>query len=169
MVSAPAAAASAQIVVDFADMKCSNNPGGRITTSCLGSCVAVAIWDPEMHVGGVLQYMLPDSFLARDRALNNPFYFADTGIPLLFRKSYKLGADKSRLVTRLIGGADVLQPRDMLAIGARNQVAARTVLGKNGVQVRQEYLGGRHAMECTLFLEDGRVQVRLANGVEIDL
>lgn len=158
-----------QIIVDFADMKCSNNPTGKIKTATLGSCVAVAIWDPELHIGGVLQYMLPDSYLARERALNNPYFFADTGIPLLFRKSYKLGAVKERIVCKLAGGAAVRDPSGTFEIGQSNQLAARKVLGNNGITVRGESLGGCQAMELVLFLENGRTLVRLANGVEIDL
>lgn len=71
-------------------MKISNTPGTVLVTYSLGSCIAVAIYDPLVRVGGMLHFMLPDSELDPEKAQNNPFMFADTGIPSLFKATSTL-------------------------------------------------------------------------------
>ena len=34
--------------------------------------------------------------------------FADTGIPLLFRRAYEMGADKRRMVVAVAGGSQMM-------------------------------------------------------------
>ena len=57
-----------QIVVDIAELKVSNEPQAELITYSLGSCIGVAIWDPVVHVGGLLHYMLSDSTRSPDKA-----------------------------------------------------------------------------------------------------
>ena len=77
-------------VVGVADMKVSNDQEQMLVTYSLGSCIGVAIYDPVARVGGMLHYMLPESSLDRRKAQKNPSMFGDTGIPFLFKSSYKL-------------------------------------------------------------------------------
>jgi len=160
---------STQVIVDLADMKASNNPSGRMITYGLGSCLAVAIYDPEVRVGGLLHFMLPDSSISQQKALLNPFLFADTGIPFLFRRVYKLGAVKERILCKLAGAANVLDPDNFFNIGMRNHLAATTILSKNGVQVHGEYIGGQSGMTLAMHNATGRVVVTLPSGDEIEL
>jgi chemotaxis protein CheD len=134
--------------------------------------VAVAIYDPEVRVGGLLQFLLPDSRINQRKAMTNPFLFADTGIPLLFRRAYKLGAVKERIICRLVGGANVLedaQPEAPLEMGRRNYQAALDVLTRNNVRVRSEYVGGLTGMTLTMYLESGRLKVLLPTGKELEI
>ena len=82
------------LIVGISDIKVSNNVNDVIVTYALGSCIGVVVYDPMAKVGGMLHYMLPDSTLDQNKAKNNPAMFADTGIPLLFKTCYKLGAEK---------------------------------------------------------------------------
>lgn len=158
-----------QVIVDLADMKATNNPGGQMTTYALGSCVAVAIHDPVAHVGALLHFMLPDSGINRQKALLNPFIFADTGIPLLFRRAYKLGAVKEQIICKLAGASNVLDPGNFFNIGLRNHMAAVKVLNQNNVQVQGEYVGGTSGMTMTLHMSTGRVVVTMPSGDEVEI
>ncbi|MCL5270775.1 MAG: chemotaxis protein CheD [bacterium] len=160
---------SSQIIVDLADMKASNNPLSRMSTYALGACVAVAVYDPEVRVGGLLHYMLPDSSIDMERAFHNPFLFADTGIPLLFRRAYKLGAVKERIQCKLAGASNVLDPNNFFNIGLRNLTAARKILSKNNVTIQGEYIGGLSGMTLTMYLMEGRIVVKLPNGGEFGI
>jgi len=95
----------ADIVVGIADLKCSNNKSDILVTYALGSCIAVAVYDPQLSVGGLLHYMLPDSTLDENKAKDCPGMFADTAIPLLFKSCYALGAEKRRMRVKVAGGA----------------------------------------------------------------
>ena len=43
-----------QVVVGVADMKVSSKPEEVLVTHALGSCIGVAIYDPQVRVGGIL-------------------------------------------------------------------------------------------------------------------
>ena len=115
------------LVVDIADLQVSNDPGVELVTYSLGSCIGVAIWDPETRVGGMIHYMLPESSLSQDKAKANPAMFADTGIPVLFRSAYNLGAAKKRLVIKVAGGSSLLDDNGTFNIGKRNYLALRKI------------------------------------------
>ena len=158
-----------QVIVDMADMKAMDYSSGQMTTSTLGSCLAVAIFDPVAHVAGLLRFMLPDSSIDRERALQNPFLFADTGIPLLFRRAYNLGAVKERIICKLAGASNVIDPSHFLEIGVLNHLAACQILSKNNVQVSGECVGGIAGMDLAMDMETGRIMVSQPYGGTVEL
>ncbi|MDD5531533.1 MAG: chemotaxis protein CheD [Syntrophales bacterium] len=85
----------AELVVGVADLKVSDNPHDILVTYALGSCIGVAVFDPVSKVGGLIHFMLPDSTLDPEKAREKPAMFADTGIPMLFKSCYELGAEKN--------------------------------------------------------------------------
>jgi chemotaxis protein CheD len=149
--------------VQFADARGAG--GGRLATYALGSCVGVAIHDPVAGVAGLLHAMLPASSTDPARAAETPAMFVDTGVPLLFRESYRLGAKKERLVVRLAGGAHQAEREedDLFQIGKRNLLAVRKLLWRNNVIVRAEDVGGSRVSR-TLYLDaaTGALRVRAA-------
>jgi chemotaxis protein CheD len=158
-----------QIVVDMADMKATNTGAGWLTTYVLGSGVAVAIHDPVTQVSGLLHFILPSSQLDRKRALNNPYYFGDTGIPLLYRRAYKLGAEKDRLICKIAGGGDVLEGKIHFGIGADNHKVAREILLKNNANITAEYPGGINGMRLHMNAKSGQVIIQFSNGDQIEI
>lgn len=152
------------VLVDIADMRVSADYGCILATSSLGACIGVAIYDPLTRVGGLLHYILPEARTNPDRARLNPFLFADTGIPMLFREAYKYGAVRGRLQIKLAGGANVLDPIHYFNIGKRNYLAARRLFFKNNLLITSELVGGYSGKSMRLYLEDGRVEVRLPDG-----
>ena len=158
-----------QIIVDLADMKSTNNVAARLTSAVLGSCAALAIYDPVAKVGGLLHFFLPESILDRQRALQNPYIFADTGIPLLFRRCYKLGAVKERVICKLAGGGTVIDKAKVFEMGTLNYESARKVLVANGVAITAEKVGGHGGMMVSLMMDTGRVVIKMSSGEEVDL
>lgn len=140
-------------IVGVSDMKLSNSAGDLIVTHALGSCVGIAIYDPVALVGGILHYMLPQSKIDANKAVNNPYMFGDTGIPELFTQAYKLGATKGNLRVVMAGGAQVFEKKDFFAIGKRNVVIARKMFWKNNVLIATEHVGGN--IPRTMYLEIG--------------
>jgi chemotaxis protein CheD len=140
-----------------------------LVTYALGSCIAVAIHDPVAGVGGLLHYMLPESAISPAKAGGNPYMFADTGIPLLFRRAYEYGAEKRRLVVRVAGGAQVMDSEGIFNIGKRNYLALRKVLWKAGVLVQAEDVGGNVPRTVRLEVGSGRFWLRGAGSAEWEL
>ena len=150
-----------RIVVGVADAGISDDPSSTIVTYSLGSCIAVCIADPVARVAGMLHFMLPDSKIAPEKAAANPCMFADTGIPYLFREAYRLGADKSRIVIKAVGGAQGADATGLFAIGKRNIVAMRKIFWQNGVMLTRSDLGGSGYRMATLEVGTGAVRVKM--------
>jgi chemotaxis protein CheD len=148
------------VVVGIADCQVSNVRDHVLVTYALGSCIAVAIHDPVAGVGGLLHYMLPESGIDPAKAGQKPYMFADTGIPLLFRRAYQQGAEKRRLVVRVAGGAQVMDEQGVFNIGKRNYLALRKILWKAGVLLHAEDVGGSASRTVGLEVGTGRFWLR---------
>jgi chemotaxis protein CheD len=144
------------VVVGVADCQISSDRDSTIVTYALGSCIAVAIHDSTAGVGGLLHFMLPESGIDRAKAQANPYMFADTGIPLLFRNAYEHGAEKRRITVRLAGGAQVMDDNGVFNIGKRNYLAVRKILWKAGVLVHGEAIGGETSRTVRLEVGTGK-------------
>jgi len=134
---------------------------GTITTIGLGSCVAIALYDATVRVGGLAHVLLPSEAMSRDRS--NPAKFPETALPLLMAEMSKLGARAERITAKIAGGASMfasLMPATGINIGERNVVAVREVLACLKVPIVGEDTGRDYGRTVFLHLEDGRVEVR---------
>ncbi len=145
------------ITVGIADCRVSSDPNELLVTHGLGSCIAVAIHDPVAKVAGMLHFMLPDSRAAGEAAKQRPHMYADTGIPDLFHSAYAHGADKRRIIVRLVGGAQVLDPNGVFNIGKKNHAACRRILWAAGVLIQAEEVGGSVSRTVRLEVASGRL------------
>jgi chemotaxis protein CheD len=147
------------IVVGVADCQTTADPQLLLITYALGSCVAVVVHDPVAKIGGLLHFMLPDSALDPARSQQNPYKFADAGIPLLLNQVCSQGASKKRLVVWAVGGAQILDDQGVFQIGKRNCLAARRALWKHGLMVSGEAVGGVDFRTVKLEIATGRLLV----------
>ncbi len=152
------------LIVGISDIKVSNNAGDVIITYALGSCIGIVVFDPIAKVGGMLHYMLPESTLDQNKARENPEMFADTGIPLLFKSCYKLGADKKRMIVKAAGGASILDDTNFFRIGQKNIMAMRKIFWKNNVMIDEEDTGLNYNRTIRLEISTGKVFVRSSGG-----
>jgi chemotaxis protein CheD len=159
----------AEIVVGISDLKVSNNVDDVLVTFALGSCVGLVIYDPVAKVGGMLHYMLPDSTLDADKARAKPAMFADTGIPLLFKSCYKLGAEKKRMAVKVVGGASILDDTNYFRIGQKNVMALRKIFWKNNVLIDKEDTGKNCNRTVRLHIASGKVLVKSSGGDTTEL
>jgi len=157
------------LIVGIGDCKVSKQADDVLVTHALGSCIAVIIHDPVAKVAGLLHYMLPESSLDAEKAGQRPFMFADTGIPMLFKSAYQLGALKSRMIVMAAGGAQMLDPNGTFNIGQRNHTAMRKIFWKAGVIVHKEEIGGTSSRTVRIDVASGRVQLRTSGEPEHDM
>lgn len=148
------------LVVDIADLQVTDDPRKVLVTYSLGSCIGLAVWDPQVHVGGMLHYMLPESSLSPDKAKARPAMFGDTGIPALFRATYELGAVKKRLIIKVAGGAQLLDDKGTFNIGKRNYVMLRKLFWKNGILIDGEDVGASRSRTMRLHVDSGCVTIK---------
>ncbi len=157
------------IIVGVSDMKVSNDPDSVLITYSLGSCIGIAIYDAVVKVGGLLHFMLPESSLDLEKAKKNPYMFADSGIPQLFKSAYKLGAKKQRMKVIVVGGSQILDQKGFFNIGKRNNMAARKMLHKNNVIISYNNVGGNSNRTVKLAINDGSLGLKISGQGEIKI
>jgi len=158
---------SAQLLVGMADIQTIKGPG-LFTCLGLGSCIGFCALDPVANVAGMVHVMLPERF--PDKPVDNPGKFADTGIIALVQALEKLGANRSRLVCAMAGGAQVFKfganVASKLDIGARNGIAVEEQVKKLGLRVIARDIGGNAGRTMTLDAATGEVKVRTVSHEE---
>lgn len=154
-----------------ADLKVSGTVGERLITYALGSCLGIVIYDPVASVAGMLHVMLPTGTIDAQKMQDKPAMFVDSGVPMLFKECYKLGAKKERMIIKVAGGAHAgaSEEGDRFQIGKRNMIALRKLLWKNGVLVHANDTGGIQTSR-TMWVDVATGDVTLKiNGVESTL
>jgi len=152
-------AVAAEIRVKVADFAVAAE--GSIVTIGLGSCVAIALYDPQAQVAGLAHILLPSQTMSRDRA--NPAKFPETAIPLMLDGMRGLGARDERVAAKIVGGASMfanLASSNAINIGERNVKAVRDVLASMRIRIVAEDTGSDYGRSVYLFACDGRVEVR---------
>jgi two-component system chemotaxis response regulator CheB len=108
-------------------------------TTLLGSCVAVALYDPVTKVGGLNHYLLPNVVSTESP---NPRY-GSIAIPELLHEMEKLGALKKNIQAKVYGGGNVISSTIMAeGIGARNIEIALRMLAEFKIPVLEKNVGG---------------------------
>ena len=158
-----------RVIVGVSDMKVSNDPEAVLVTYSLGSCIGVTIYDAVAKVGGLLHYLLPESKLSPEKAVKNPYMFADTGIPALFKAAYELGAKKQRMKVIVAGGSQVMDQAGFFNIGKRNDIALRKMFHKNNVLIDYRDVGGIVNRTVKLEVTTGHAWIKVSGQGEIKI
>ena len=157
------------ITVDISDARVSDDPEHVLATYALGSCIGVCLYSRKMGTGGLLHYLLPDSKANPQKAGENPFVYADTGMKTLLEKLASMGIKKNQLSVKLAGGAQRLKVKaEGFDIGKRNYLAVRKILWKQGMFIDAEDVGGFSPRTLYMSVTDGSVTVK-SGGIEKDL
>jgi chemotaxis protein CheD len=125
----------------------------------LGSCVAVALYDAKLHVGGLAHVMLPEP----GTGVQMPGRAAPTAVPELVRLMLAAGARKRGMYARIVGGSAMFEsvlPAEGLRLGARNVEAVKAALSKAGIPLRAEDVGGSYGRSVFFDATDGKLLVR---------
>jgi chemotaxis protein CheD len=126
----------------------------------LGSCVAIALYDPKKHIGGLAHAMLPEP--RNGMRQGPPGRFATSAVAQLLAELDAQGAAVRRLRARLAGGASMfrnLLEGDGLRLGRRNVEAAREALAVAGVPVDGEDVFGTYGRSVYLDTSSGELRV----------
>jgi chemotaxis protein CheD len=153
--------------VGVAELKVSGN-SGVMASFGLGSCVAVAMFDPLKKIGGLAHVMLPES---RDKSSeDNPGKFADTAVEYLVDEMVRRGARRNGLRCKIVGGSQMFEIPDSRRrkegddsparhIGARNVEAVKRALREMGVPLTGEDTGGNYGRTIKFDTSNGEVEV----------
>ena len=153
-----------QLNVGISDMKTGKNPKDVLTTHSLGSCLGLAVYDPVVRVGGLIHCMLP-SVGESKKGSDKPYMYVSTGVPLMIRAMYALGATKPNLIFKAAGCGQMMNVMNHFNIGARNFETLVKLLGKNGISLAAKDVGGSRPRTMHLNLDTGKVTINSRNEV----
>lgn len=148
------------IKVGMADLKVCKSPDA-VTTLGLGSCVGIALRDPQTKIGGLAHIMLPDSTQIKDNT-NIP-KFADTGIEELVKQMMLAGAMPSRLQAKIAGGAQMFafqSKSELMCVGERNVEATKAKLRQLGIPILAQDTGLNYGRTVVFYPETGEFLIR---------
>ena len=150
------------LIVGISDYKLARHPE-VIVTYALGSCVGICLYDNLVKIGGLSHVMLPDSSMFTKNENINRMKFADTAIQDLVKDLVKMGANKSRLVAKIAGGAQMfeMQPGSLIGtIGDRNIFSVKKTLKSLNIPIIAEDTGSNFGRTVYFNLDTGIMKVQ---------
>jgi chemotaxis protein CheD len=132
-----------------------------LTTLGLGSCVGICLYDTSSRIAGMAHIMLPSS--AQIKNNSNIAKFADTGIVKLMEDMIKMGAKRSKLVSKIAGGSQMFSfndASDIMRIGSRNVAATKETLKALNIPLIAEDTGGNYGRTIELYSETGILLIK---------
>ena len=154
--------------IGLGEFKVSRNLDDELVAYGLGSCLGIGMYDPTTHVAGMVHVVLPEF---NHNESPSPKY-VEIGINTLLDEMVRSGANRSRIITRMAGGANMLLNGALsqsFNIGERNTVAARDVFKKLNIRLAAEEVGGNTGRTVRLYVSQGRMTVRVVGEKEHDL
>jgi chemotaxis protein CheD len=152
---------STLLVAGIGEMVFSSDPESHLVVYGLGSCVALAAWDPRTRVGGMAHFMLPSG----PPHSASPVKFIDTGLDTFLAALEARGAVPSRSLLKAAGAAAMLTVGGGVSIGKRNEDAIRATLVEHGLKLTASALGGSVGRTVQLDVSDGRLLIRSLSSV----
>jgi chemotaxis protein CheD len=149
-----------RVKVGIAEYDVTTN-GAPLTTSGLGSCLGIGMYDEHAGVAGLVHVMLPS---ADEVDGSNPAKFADTGIEALLEAMEREGADRTRVRAKVAGGSDMLDfSENGSGIGVRNIEQVERTLAALDIPIEEKDVGGDHGRSLRLQGASGDLVVKSAN------
>ncbi|AVX19255.1 chemotaxis protein CheD [Carboxydocella sporoproducens DSM 16521] len=158
-----------KIGVGLGEMHWSRTPNTALVCYGLGSCVGIAAYDPVKKLGAMAHVVLPDSSIMRPG--DSVYKYADTCVPALLAELERLGAERQRLQIKIAGGAQVLAVAGAarMDIGNKNVQAVKEAVRKSGLRISAEDTGGNHGRTLSLFIDSGKVTVKVVGKPEVEI
>jgi chemotaxis protein CheD len=127
-----------------------------VISTILGSCIAACIWDPEVKIGGMNHFLLPNGPKVLERDSSS---FGANAMEVLINTLLRSGARKSCLQAKVFGGAEMY--RGLTDAGRRNGSFVLSYLERENIPCIGQSLGGNQARRIEFFPESGRVRQKL--------
>ena len=129
----------------------------------LGSCVAVTLWHPRRHIGGMCHIQMPGRSTHADAALDGRY--AHDAFALFDRELERSRTTAREYIVKLFGGGNMFpnSRASAIDIGNQNVAAARRELARRGLAPAVEHVGGAGHRKLIFDLADGDVRLAFSN------
>jgi chemotaxis protein CheD len=134
-----------------------------LTTSSIGSCVAICVYSQVDRIGALAHIMLPHRPESTEPVTTFDYKFADVAFDVIIKELEKNNIMRSRLTIKMIGGANMfpdVQGRSH-KIGEKNIEASKALVQQYGVRLVGEETGGNSGRALTFDLSNGIVTIKI--------
>ena len=128
-----------------------------LTSTGIGSCLVIVLFDPQHKIGGLAHAMLTRQ---KESMLEDEAKYVEAAIDEMVAKISAQGGRRENLVAKLIGGANMF-PTIVSNIGHNNISIARKKLKELGIPVVGEALGGSLGRSVEFSCLTGLVTVKI--------
>jgi len=159
---------SVMTAVNFSELKISTSTAETLVAFSIGSGIAVSMYDAAAKVGGLLNFVLPDSSkIGPGRVNRYPFMFADTGILAFLEALNDINAKTETLKVVIAGGAQILDQTADFNIGLKNYRAITSILARQNIIIQYEDIGGSSKRALSLDIGSGCNMIQIAGQGEV--
>jgi chemotaxis protein CheD len=128
-----------------------------VMSTILGSCIAACIRDPQLGLGGMNHFLLPEGDDAGSE--EEARRYGVNAMEILINSLLRAGARRDRLQAKLFGGASMFA--SLRNIGAENAAFAKRFLQAEGIAVIGGDTGGTQARRIRYRPVSGQAMQRL--------
>lgn len=120
----------------------------------LGSCIAACIWDPQVRVGGMNHFMLPEG------GADTSGRYGSYAMELLINEMMKLGARRESMQAKVFGGGQVMHNFTSLNVGERNTRFVLDYLQTERIAIVSKDVLDIHPRKVCYFPATGKAMVK---------
>jgi len=134
-----------------------------LSTSSIGSCVAVCLWSQSHKVGGLAHIMLPRIPNSIDKVTEDELKYGDIAIKILTTELTDWGVPTSALTAKIVGGANMfpgIQARSQ-KVGEKNVENIKQILSEYNIPIAAEEIGGSTGRGVLFDLSNGIVTIEM--------
>ncbi len=129
----------------------------------LGSCVAITLWHPKLHIGGMCHFTLPKYMGERPLNAKLDGRYAEDVIKIFKREMAKYNTDITEYEAKIFGGGNMMRDEGENiddTVGTRNAASAMQLLMAEGANILVAAVGEFGHRRIVFDLEKGEVWVR---------
>ena len=132
----------------------------------LGSCIAITLWHPILHIGGMCHFVLPKErdFDGELRSVDElSGRYADDAMTLFENAALKYGTNLKEYEAKIFGGSNMLGMSTLRKddlVGVKNTEAALKHLTEKGILLYVAHVGETGYRRIVFDLESGDVWVK---------
>jgi chemotaxis protein CheD len=141
----------------------------EIISTVLGSCIAVALYDPMKRVGGLNHFMLPGALDDNGKLMSETGKYGVFAMEFLINELMKLGSKRQDLVAKVFGGGHVLRGSELHVsrVPEGNIEFAYTYLNTEKITVESADVGGTTARKIFFYPQTFKVLLKRITGTLI--
>ena len=128
----------------------------EMLVTVLGSCVAACVRDPNLGLGGMNHFMLPESEDGIWGGTSAALRYGDHAMETLLNAILSAGCRREDLEIKVFGGANV--SRGSVPIGFENAAFVEKYLKNEGLRIEASDLGGNSPRRIHYFPSTGKVR-----------